>query len=540
MQRSARTTISLFAIIISLIVARAPVAAASGSSAPLFDFETESARATVNFETSGVLPADLPPVVRLIVDRTELDPGEQLQHLDETQILVNESGSLQLTDGLGLMANFEEDEEIYAPPGSFTNLTATTSSSILRAHIDASAEDNGMVMITEDACGPSTLQLSPGQPLTVFNRTNRVQPFTIRAFNIREQLDPGAWITIPAATLGSGTWIISCGVHTDDYNPINLVTLLVRDPQVASTIAQTATTSQTSTLFDRRIEFASSEGSSFFLVRIDLAAGGSIGNQHFTGPTVLIAGDQPLMILQGNHALTQLAAFEQILWPTGTQSVVSNQGDGPTTLLLAGIAPPQPIANITSASASNAEANAAPPALLPREAAGEAAPESISSYFPADADLFGAGFLMMSTEEMGSFNDSIFNGVNDLPVIQSWLSGIVKIYAPIDSPAPGVFGVISVDRFDNSDAAHAALQLVFAPALASYDSTEPLDPPNSASADEIIAFTGTYTTSDTSATIIMARFGADIVSVVVGAPAGAASTDKAFTLWTVIETARNV
>jgi len=116
MQRSARTTISLFAIIISLIVARAPVAAASGSSAPLFDFETESARATVNFETSGVLPADLPPVVRLIVDRTELDPGEQLQHLDETQILVNESGSLQLTDGLGLMANFEEDEEIYAPP----------------------------------------------------------------------------------------------------------------------------------------------------------------------------------------------------------------------------------------------------------------------------------------------------------------------------------------------------------------------------------------------------------------------------------------
>ncbi len=146
---------------------------------------------------------------------------------------------------------------------------------------------------------------------------------------------------------------------------------------------------------------------------------------------------------------------------------------------------------------------------------------------------------MMSTEEMKSFNDSIFNGVNDLPVIQAWLSGVVKIYAPIDSPGPGVFGVISVDRFESSDAAHSALELVYAPALASYDSTEPLDPPNSANADEIVAFTGTYTTNETSATIVMARFGADIISVVVGAPAGIASTDKALTLWNTIENARN-
>src|SRR3954447_21017737 len=187
MQRSARFTFSIFAIIISLIVARAPVATASGSSAPLFDLETGSAHATVNFETSGTLPADLPPVVRLIVDRTELNPGDQLQRLDETQILVNESGSLQLTDGLGLMASFEEDQEIYALPGSFTNLTATTPSRVLRAHIDASAAGNGTVTITEDACGPSTLQLPNGQPLTVVNRTDRVQPFTIRSFNIREQ-----------------------------------------------------------------------------------------------------------------------------------------------------------------------------------------------------------------------------------------------------------------------------------------------------------------------------------------------------------------
>src|SRR6187399_2469488 len=101
MQRSARTTISIFPIIISLIFARAPIPAASGASAPLFDFESERAHATVNFETSGILPADLPPIVRLIVQRTELNPGDRLLHLDETQILVNESGSLQLTDGLG-------------------------------------------------------------------------------------------------------------------------------------------------------------------------------------------------------------------------------------------------------------------------------------------------------------------------------------------------------------------------------------------------------------------------------------------------------
>jgi hypothetical protein len=537
MQRSARTTLSIFAIIVSLIFAQA-VSHASAAPGPALELGSLTANASIAFESSGVLPTDLPPVVRLIVDRTELKPGDQLQHLDETQILVNESGSLQLTDGLGLMASFEEDQEIYAPPGSFTNLTATTSSRVLRAHIDASAEGNGMVMIAEDACGPSTLQLATGQPLTVVNRTDRTQPFTIRAFNIREQLDPGAWITIPASTLATGTWIVSCGVHVDDYNPINLVTLLVSDPQAASTVTQTETVSQTATLFDRRIELTPSTGASFFLAKIDLAAGGSIGNQLFTGPTVLIAGDQPLTILQGNHALTKLAAFGQLLWPTGTQTIVSNQGDQPTTLLLVGVAPPAPIANTTSASASHAEADAAPPVLLPREAAG-AAPESIASYFPADADVFGAGFLMMSTEEMNSFNDSIFNGVNDLPVIQSWLAGIVKIYAPIDSPAPGVFGVISVDRFDSADAAHSALQLVYAPALASYDATEPLDPPNSASADEIIAFTGTYTTDDTSATIVMARFGADIISVVVGAPAGIASTDKALTLWSVIENARN-
>ncbi len=538
MQRSARTTLSIFAIIVSLIFART-VSNASAAPGTALELGSLTANASIAFESSGVLPADLPPVVRLIVDRTELNPGDQLQHLDETQILVNESGSLQLTDGLGLTASFAADQEIYAPPGSFTNLTATTSSRILRAHIDASAEGNGMVTISEDACGPSTLPLDAGQPLTVVNRTDRVQPFTIRAFNIREQLDPGAWITIPADTLGSGTWIISCGVHVDDFNPINLVTLLVSDPQAASTVTQNAVASQTTTLFDRSIEFASTAGANFFLVKIDIAPGGSIGNQLFTGPTVLIAGDQPLMILSGNHALTHLDAFEQILWPTGTQTIVSNQSKTPTTLLMVGIAPARPIASTTSASASRAEANAAPPVLLPREAAGDEAPASISSYFPADADVFGAGFLMMSTDEMKSFNDSIFNGVNDLPVIQSWLSGIVKIYAPIDSPAPGIFGVISVDRFESADAAHSALQFVYAPALASFDSTEPLDPPNSASANEIIAFSGTYTKDDTSATIIMARFGADIISVVVGTPAGIASTDKALTLWSVIENARN-
>ncbi len=335
MQRSARTKISILAIIVSLIFARD----ASAAPGPALELGVLTANATIAFESSGILPVDLPPVVRLIVDRTELNPGDQLQHLDETQILVNESGSLQLTDGLGLTASFEADQEIYAPPGSFTNLTATTSSRVLRAHIDASAEGNGMVTITEDACGPSTLQLPTGEPLTVVNRTDRVQPFTIRAFNIHEQLEPGAWTTIPAATLGSGTWIVSCGVHIDDYNPINLVTLLISDPQEASTVTQTATVPQTATLFDRRIELASSAGASFFLVKIDIAPGGSIGNQLFTGPTVLIAGDQPLTILGGNHALTHLDAFEQILWPTGTAAVVSNQSDTPTTLLVAGIAP---------------------------------------------------------------------------------------------------------------------------------------------------------------------------------------------------------
>src|SRR5690349_7402636 len=99
MQRSIRTTLSIFAIIISLTFART-VSNASAAPGPALELGSLTANASIAFESSGVLPADLPPVVRLIVDRTELNPGDQLQQLDDTQILVNESGSLQLTDGL--------------------------------------------------------------------------------------------------------------------------------------------------------------------------------------------------------------------------------------------------------------------------------------------------------------------------------------------------------------------------------------------------------------------------------------------------------
>ena len=65
MQRSARTKLSILAIIVSLIFARD----ASAAPRPALELGVLTANATIAFESSGILPVDLPPVVRLIVDR---------------------------------------------------------------------------------------------------------------------------------------------------------------------------------------------------------------------------------------------------------------------------------------------------------------------------------------------------------------------------------------------------------------------------------------------------------------------------------------
>lgn len=303
---------------------------ASAAPKPASETNPSISPVTVAYDVSGAVPGDLPPVVSLIVDRTQLRPGDHLPDLDQTQILVTESGSLQLTDGIGITSNLNDNRQLYAPRGSVSRVTATTATQILRAHIDASAETNGLVTITGSSCSPSTLALPVDRPLTVANQTDDSQPF--RVGGIQEELAPGAWRTIPMSDLTPGKWTASCGRQTTGAAPLALVALSIEKEPPVEPVDVTSTT----TLLNDRIVLGSQAFSRFFLQRIDLAAGATIDTSFFSGPTALIAGDQPLALLRPDHRLVILPAQSPILLGNVEPTLVSNQGGFPATLLVAG------------------------------------------------------------------------------------------------------------------------------------------------------------------------------------------------------------
>jgi hypothetical protein len=317
----------LAALVLLLLLGRSAGAApkpASETNAPI-------SAVTLAYDVSGTLPGDLPPVVSLVIDRTTLQPGDQLPELDQTQILVTESGSLQLTDGIGIISDLDNSRQVYAPRGSVSRVTATTATQILRAHIDASAETNGLVTITESSCSPSTLALPVDRPLTVINQTDRPQPFSIGS-SIQEDLAPGAWRTISVTGLTPGRWSASCGQHATDATPLTLVALSIETTPSADTTSAASTT----TLLNHRIILGRQAVSNFFLQRIDLAAGATIDTSQFTGPTALIAGDQSLAMLRPDHRLVILPAQSPVLFDGDEKTLISNQGGFPATLLVAG------------------------------------------------------------------------------------------------------------------------------------------------------------------------------------------------------------
>ena len=303
---------------------------ASAAPKPASETNAPMSAVTLAYDVSGALPDDLPPVVSLIVDRTQLQPGDRLPELDQTQILVTESGSLQLTDGIGITSDLDDNRQVYAPRGSVSRVTATTDAQILRAHIDASAETNGLVTITESSCSPSTLALPVDRPLTVINQTNRPQPFSIGS--VQEDIAPGAWRTIPVTDLTPGSWTASCGQHAAGATPLALVTLSIENSPSVEGVEAASTT----TLLNHRIDLGRQAYASFFLQRIDLSAGATIDTSHFTGPTALVTGDQSLAMLRSDHRLVIVPAQTPVLFDGGESTLISNQGGFPATLLIAG------------------------------------------------------------------------------------------------------------------------------------------------------------------------------------------------------------
>lgn len=303
---------------------------ASAAPKPASEANAPISAVTLAYDVSGVLPDGLPPIVSLVVDRTLLQPGDQLPELDQAQILVTESGSLQLTNGIGISSNLDDNRQVYAPRGSVSRVTATTATQLLRAHVDASAETNGLVTITESSCSPSTLILPVDRPLTVINQTGRPQPFSVGG--IQAELAPGAWRSIPVSNLSPGTWAASCGRHSTAATPLAYVLLTIENTPPD----RAATATSTTTLLNHRIVLGSRSVSNFFLQRIDLAAGATIDTSTFTGPTVVIAGDQSLALLRPDHRLVILPAQSPVLFSGDEQTLISNQGGFPATLLIAG------------------------------------------------------------------------------------------------------------------------------------------------------------------------------------------------------------
>lgn len=321
--------------IISLlvVVAFGQPSAARAADPPLPGFGDLGEGSTLSYAVSGLLEPGDQTITRLVVERLVLEPDAALPDSADAQLIAVESGSLTMTDELGLVANLGAGEQLVADAGAVPEISADQPTSLLRARL---AEPEIDITIEDDACTPESLTASYLDGLTIKNSTRHEQLVFIDEIGFFAKIPAESSVIIPIAVIPDGRWQVNCGLAMNGKPIDEIVITVTSSPQPD---AMSAPAGGASVIFSNEITLPSADAAIFFMANVALAADGSLGKQSFTGSTVVSASNQPLWFKRPRRLTSTLADGASTVIPAGTQVTIENAGKEPASVLLVGVAP---------------------------------------------------------------------------------------------------------------------------------------------------------------------------------------------------------
>ncbi len=482
---------------------------------------------SVNYVASGEMTSQDRPIVRLIVERLTLAKGELLPDLSATQIIAVEEGNLTMVDDLGLAAVLAAGEQLFALAGSLPEITASQPTTLIRASLAAPEPD---LVIGDTSCDLAGSSVSNLDGLTISNETTSDQPFGIPGTGVQIVIPASGWAIVSIATVPEGAWEASCGTSSKDGTTIETVTLDVSSGHQPPTAA----TPNSTILFDNEIEPVVADSSTFFLAELAIAADGSLGKQTFTGPTALIANDQPFWVKRPRRLTSTLAANASFVIPPGTSATIENAGKDATTALIVGLIP-TPIDPLEpSPTAETADEPASRSVTRDEEETTPAADTSaLAAYLPPTSVMADAGFFESSRATASDISDSIFDRLTQQWVRDGWSREVGVVYNLSDDFSAESFALVTVTEFTGLREAAGAYEEFNLDILAEERMQVPAS--NYFRLGTTAGMTFDLEDEGLTSSVIMARDGNIIISIAVVIPIHEDSASLALTIWEIID-----
>jgi hypothetical protein len=481
---------------------------------------------SVNYVASGELTSTDLPIVRLIVERLVLAEGDLLPDSNAPQIIAVEEGSLAMIDELGLEAALATGEQLFALAGALPEITASASTTLIRASLTAPEAD---VVIGDASCDPATLSVSNLDGLTISNETLHDQPFGIPGTGVQAIVPASGWALVSIATVPEGDWEARCGNSDTDESAAETLTLDVsggHQPLPASTADSTI-------LFDNEIEPVIADSSTFFLAELAIAADGTLGKQTYTGPTALIANDQPFWVKRPRRLTSTLAANASFVIPPGTSATIENAGKDATTALVVGIIPTTVEIPELSATDEAVDGHDSRSVTDDDETTPAADTSDLAAYLPSTSAMAGAGFFESVRASVDDIAGSFFDTLTQQWVRDGWVREFGAVYDRSEGDSVDNFAIVAVTEFTGLREAAAAYEEFNLDILAE----ERIKVPAS---DYFRLGTTAGMTFDSenegvSSSLIMARDGNIIISIAVIIPIQEDSASLALAIWEIID-----
>ena len=517
------------ALLFVFVLPMAPAYTFAADPVTLPGFDDVEAGVTVNFLATGPVEAEPHAMPHVVVERIELKADETIPFADAIQSIAVLDGRLVMVDDLGLNASLKEGKQTFAPAGSFSRIRASEPTTLLRARIAPPPVD---ITIFDDHCDPTALTRASGSTLVVKNDTNAAQPFTISSLDIDAEIPAGQTASVPLGAVEATDWEVSCGYSPRDRRPIDTVTLTISKKAPAPAITPVAEPAGTTLLYDGLLPVADDGDAIFFLAQLAIAPAGSLGEQTMPGPTVVIAGDEPVDIDRPGKPTATLSAGRSVLLPADTVATISNGGDAETTILMLGISPvPEATPEPAQPSPTAVPTEAPPAPTTPPSATTD-----LESFIPSHDALNAIGFWNAGIGNITSFSMTTLAGLEGTPFEDDWQQAMYFICAPDSSMPDVVQAEVEMNQFGSAANAKLIVQLTNA---SIQTDAKPLDPPSGSRADAITSyFVKADATGSWDAVVVLGSYGNVLVTLVVFSLDGsssAAAEAAAIDLWMAVD-----
>lgn len=507
--------------------------------------------ATLNYVVDGEIDAELAGSGRLVFERFELEVGDTLPEETGPQILINVAGALETVDDLGLTASLKAGDRLFAPAGTINELTAKEKSTILRARlvglsVNVDAPASASFTINEGHCSPNTVSVPSGSVIEVINETDRVQPFSIASLDIQIEVEPNSTTKFALTGAKTGSSSANCGQRTGSGAPISSPMIKVTEADPLPTLP--ATTSEfdgQAILIDAQLAPEDMLTTTLYVAKVTLQGKSNTGEQSFDGVTGVVATSQPLSLIRSGRLPATLPVQTGVALPAGTEITIENTAVGPTEFFAVGLTDESPTdvsADTDVIEGSDDEDNGRPTSRDDSGPADKPDPTpnsdtvdagSLESMLPGDDDLEDLGYTWANTEPLLTFDDSLYESLDDASVRSAWEEGIIATYI---TTGMGQLLVISIDRFSSISAAADTLGvfrlgMVFSGGLA--------PTPRSQNADDVIATQVDSPEDDMTTALIVSRFGDILITVVVGVDLYDDALAPALEVWELVDAAQS-